>query len=52
MFHFRRRWPAELRTFGAPEFLSISLRTNLLREAVKRSADLLTALEAGEIDVL
>jgi hypothetical protein len=36
IFHFRRRWPLALRSLGAPEFLSVSLRTHLLGEAVKR----------------
>ena len=52
VFHFRRRWPAALRKRGAPEFLCISLRTHVLAEAVKRSADLLAAIEAGERNVL
>ncbi len=47
-FYFRRRWPKSLHDVGAPEFLSISLRTQILSEAVKRSADLLTLIEAGE----
>ncbi|MWD27228.1 tyrosine-type recombinase/integrase [Aquicoccus sp. SCR17] len=33
-------------------FLSVSLRTHLLAEAVKRSADMLSAVEAGEKHVL
>lgn len=51
VFYFRRRWPQSLREFGAPEFLSVSLRTEILAEAVKRSADLLTQIEAGEQEV-
>jgi len=52
IFYFRRRWPEKIRRLGAPEFLSRSLRTHVLAEAVKRSADLLSAIEAGENDVL
>ncbi|MBB91472.1 MAG: hypothetical protein CMF68_10865 [Magnetovibrio sp.] len=52
VFYFRRRWTTPLRKNGAPEFLSVSLRTNILSEAVKRSADLLTAVEAGERNML
>src|SRR6056297_8902 len=52
IFYFRRRWPEKIRRFGAPAFLSVSLRTHVLAEAVKRSADLLSAIEAGERDVL
>lgn len=37
VFYFRRRWRTPLRKNGAPEFLSVSLRTNILSEAVKRS---------------
>ncbi|WP_420915826.1 DUF6538 domain-containing protein [Oceaniglobus indicus] len=51
IFHFRRRWPEKLRRRGAPEFLSVSLRTHVFSSAVKRSADLLSALEAGERNV-
>ncbi|MEO9629684.1 MAG: DUF6538 domain-containing protein [Sulfitobacter sp.] len=52
VFYFRRRWPEKLRQYGAPAFLSVSLRTQILSEAVKRSVDLLSAVEAGEKDVL
>ncbi|WP_368502190.1 DUF6538 domain-containing protein [Salipiger sp. 1_MG-2023] len=52
IFYFRRRWPKKIRCLGAPAFLSVSLRTHLLAEAVKRSADLLSAVEAGEKHVL
>ncbi|MEX1234779.1 MAG: DUF6538 domain-containing protein [Roseovarius sp.] len=52
VFYFRRRWPAFLRKNGASEFLSISLQTHLLTEAVKRSADLLSVVETGEKDML
>ncbi|TNF22417.1 MAG: hypothetical protein EP318_03755 [Rhodobacteraceae bacterium] len=52
VFHFRRRWPEEIRRHGAPTFLSVSLRTQVLSDAVKRSADLLSAIEAGERQVL
>lgn len=48
VFYFRRRWPQALRALGAPEFLSVSLRTHVLADAVKRSADLLAAIEDGE----
>ncbi|WP_354544373.1 DUF6538 domain-containing protein [Roseovarius sp. MBR-78] len=48
IFYFRRRWPEKIRRFGAPAFLSVSLRTHVLAEAVKRSADLLSAIEAGK----
>ena len=51
VFYFRRRWPQSLRDVGAPEFLSVSLRTEILSDAVKRSADLLTLIEAGEREV-
>ena len=40
-----------MRDVGAPEFLSVSLRTEILSEAVKRSADLLTLIELGEQEV-
>ncbi|WP_369333105.1 DUF6538 domain-containing protein [Pelagivirga sediminicola] len=36
VFHFRRRWPEEIRHHGAPAFLSVSLRTQVLCDAVKR----------------
>ncbi|WP_425597700.1 DUF6538 domain-containing protein [Thalassorhabdomicrobium marinisediminis] len=48
VFYFRRRWPEKPRKYGAPAFLSVSLRTQVLSEAVKRSVDLLSAVEAGE----
>ncbi len=52
VFHFRRRWPEKIRRRGAPAFLSVSLRTQVLSDAVKRSAGLPSAVEAGERDVL
>ncbi|MBV0893139.1 hypothetical protein KTN05_15085 [Paracoccus sp. Z118] len=52
VFYFRRRWPQGLRHFGAPEFLSLSLQTHVLADAVKRSGDLLTALESRERDMM
>lgn len=48
IFQFRRRWPTALTKIGAPAFLSVSLRTDVLSDAVKRSALLLTIIEAGE----
>lgn len=48
IFQFRRRWPTALTKIGAPVFLSVSLRTDVLSEAVKRSAILLTIIKAGE----
>ena len=52
VFYFRRRWPEKLQHFGAPEFLSVSLRTQILSEAVKRSGDLLSAVQVGETEML
>ncbi|WP_371398856.1 DUF6538 domain-containing protein [Marinovum algicola] len=37
IFYFRRRWPKALRDVGASDFFSVSLRINVLAEAVKRS---------------
>ncbi|WP_349295454.1 hypothetical protein ABEB22_16475 (plasmid) [Thioclava sp. 'Guangxiensis'] len=48
VFYFRKRWPQDLCDSGTAAFLSISPRTKILSEAVKRSADLLTAFEARE----
>ncbi|MGB2201776.1 MAG: DUF6538 domain-containing protein, partial [Pseudooceanicola atlanticus] len=33
IFYFRRRWPKALRDVGAPEFCSVSLRTDILADA-------------------
>jgi hypothetical protein len=52
IFQFRRRWPTALTKHGAPAFLSVSLRTDVLSDAVKRSALLLTLIEAGERDMI
>ena len=48
IFHFRRRWPESLRNLGAPEFLSVSLRTDVLSIAAARSCRLRAAVEEGE----
>src|SRR6056297_2257796 len=44
IFYFRRRWPEKIRRLGSSSFQSVSLRTHVLSEAVKRSADLLSAI--------
>lgn len=48
VFQFRRRLPKRPVDLGAPEFLSLSLRTNLLPEAMKRAAALIAATERAE----
>jgi hypothetical protein len=52
VFQFRRRLPKRLVDLGAPEFLSLSLRTNLLPEAMKRAAALIAAKERAEIEIM
>jgi hypothetical protein len=52
VFQFRRRLPKRLVDLGAPEFLSLSLRTNLLPEAMKRAAALIAAMERAEIEIM
>ena len=51
-FYFRRRWPKKFCEHGAPAFLSVSLRTQIHSEAVKRSVGLLSAVEVGEKRVI
>ena len=45
-------WPQQFRLLGASEFLSVSLRTHVLADAVRRSADLLAALENRKSDMV
>lgn len=52
VFQFRRRLPKRLVDLGAPEFLSLSLRTHLLPEAMKRAAALIAAMERAEIEIM
>ncbi|WP_408607866.1 DUF6538 domain-containing protein [Acidimangrovimonas sediminis] len=52
IFHFRRRWPETLRHLGAPEFLSVSLRTNFLSIATERACGLRAALSIGERELI
>jgi hypothetical protein len=50
-FHFRRRLPKKLTELGAPAFLCLSLRAEVLPEAMKRAAAIIAAVERVEAEV-
>jgi hypothetical protein len=43
---------SQAQRLGAPDFLSLSLRTNLLPEAMKRAAALIAAMERAEMEIM
>jgi hypothetical protein len=51
-FNFRRRWPARLVRLGLPGFLRASLRTDVLSEAMTRTAALIAAMEQAEAKMM
>ncbi|MEZ5778873.1 MAG: DUF6538 domain-containing protein [Paracoccaceae bacterium] len=52
VFYFRRRSPARIRKIGGKSFLCFSLRTHFPREAMKRAAALLVAIETAEREIM
>lgn len=50
-YQFRRRLPKKLTELGAPTFLCLSLRTEVLPEAMKRAAAIIAAMELVEAEV-
>ena len=51
VYQFRRRLPKKLTELGAPALLCLSLRTEVLPEAMKRAAAIIAAVERIEAEV-
>ena len=51
VYQFRRRLPKKLTELGAPALLCLSLRTEVLPEAMKRAAAIIAAVERVEAEV-
>ena len=51
VYQFRRRLPKRLTKLGAPALLCLSLRTEVLPEAMKRAAAIIAAVESVEAEV-
>jgi hypothetical protein len=51
VYQYRRRLPRKLAELGAPALLCLSLRTEVLPEAMKRAAAIIAAVEHVEAEV-
>jgi hypothetical protein len=51
VYQYRRRLPKKLTELGAPTLLCLSLRTEVLPEAMKRAAAIIAAVERVEAEV-